>query len=178
MEIINGYVGCMFSGKSNELMREYEECLLPKIYIKFSLKEGAPYTIKIKSHSGKEVDGWMVHKILDMQNNSEFKEAKRVFLDEIHFEPDLGAYEITLKDKSCSFASIDMDSYGHHFSIVGTFLCMAENIYKKHGTCSKGSSTMYSYRVVNDGNSLIENTGSGFKPICKKCFLRGLTPHD
>lgn len=153
------YAGCMFSGKSTELMNRYEECAdSSKILYKYTF--GNTGFKGITTHNGKTMMGHLIRP--GDKLNSKYR---NYFIDEIQFATEI---DTVLYDQNVWVAALDLDFEGKPFTLVGDLLCMADDIKKCHGYCPKGSITSFSLRTSKSTDRYSED--NEYLPVCHRCF--------
>ena len=172
-------VGCMFSGKSEELIRRLRRAQIakqrvqifkPTIDTRFSAQD-------IVSHS-------------EMRIESEPAATSRMLLDKV--EPDTEVIGVdegqffdlelpmicnTLADrgKRVIVAGLDQDYLGKPFEPMPQLLSVAEFITKTHAICVKcGGTANYSQRTVESEARVEVGASDKYEARCRRCFV----PHS
>lgn len=182
---LNMWVGPVYSGKTSNLIKTYEDAKSQKeatpLYFKFTrtIRKGKLRPRQIKSHAENILvtDGYLVNTFDDVLTVLEtYKhEPTHLFFDEIQFVSDWSKYVFIVEDKQVYMACIDMDHNGRPFEIVGTLMCTATDVTKCHSGCSvEGCYDKSEFSILKEGyeasGSVVEK--DIFIPVCRQCFYR------
>lgn len=166
--------GCMFSGKTEELIRRLKrvqiaglkaEIFKPAIDVRY-------HEIDIVSHDASRVRSTPVDNhfnILLMASSVDV-----VGIDEAQFF-DPGIVEVVedlaLKGVRVIVAGLDMDYTGKPFGPMPALLARAEYITKLHAICVKcGEIANYSYRIIKVDEQVLLGEKNIYEPRCRRCF--------
>ena len=169
--------GCMFSGKTEELIRRLKrvqiagrqaEIFKPTIDTRYHPED-------IVSHNDTRVRSSPVespYNILLLASNVDV-----VGIDEAQFF-DAGIVEVAeslaLQGVRVIVAGLDMDSTGKPFGPMPALLSRAEYITKLHAICVKcGEIANYSYRTVANPSQVLLGEKDAYEPRCRQCFYGG-----
>ena len=169
-------VGCMFSGKSEELIRRLRRAQIakqrvqvfkPTIDTRFSAQD-------IVSHS-------------EMRIGSEAVATSRVLLDKVEsdtevigidegqfFDLELPMICNTLADrgKRVIVAGLDQDYLGKPFEPMPQLLAIAEYITKTHAICMVcGNPASHTQRLVPSGDRVLLGATGLYEARCRACFV-------
>ncbi len=174
IEVISG---CMFSGKTEELIRRLKraqiagqnvEIFKPWIDTRYDEQD-------IISHDASRIRSSAVdnvHNILLLAT-----EAHVVGLDEAQFfDNDIieVVEELTTYSKRVIVAGLDMDYTGKPFGPLPDLLARAEYISKLHAICVKcGDIASYSYRKPRIDDQILMGEYDVYEPRCRSCFKKG-----
>ncbi|MBK7106782.1 MAG: thymidine kinase [Ignavibacteriae bacterium] len=165
--------GCMFSGKTEELIRRLRRAKIaklnvivfkPKIDIRYSKEE-------IVSHSEQSLSSQVVEtpqEILEFSKN-----AQVVGIDEAQFfSEDLVEVCNKLADsgKRVIVAGLDQDYRGIPFEPIPQLLAQAEYITKTLAICVKcGNPADKTQRTINTKERVVVGASDSYEARCRKC---------
>lgn len=177
LEVISG---CMFAGKTEELIRRIKVLELAKknIMIFKPLIDNRYSDSKIVSHAGSNVDSFVVEKsneILDMVKQG----VEVVAIDEVQFFDD----EVCdVVDKLASkgirviCAGLDTDFRGEPFGPMGKLLTQAEFVTKLTAVCMKcGGPATRTQRIINGqpasyfDKTILVGASESYEARCRQC---------
>jgi len=169
--------GCMFSGKTEELIRRLKrvqiagqkaEIFKPAIDRRYDPSE-------IISHDHSRIRSTPLensHKILLLAAGVDV-----VGIDEAQFFDDdivEVAETLALHGVRVIIAGLDMDFQGKPFGPVPALLSRAEYITKLHAICMKcGDTANYSYRKPKIDDQILLGEKDVYEPRCRHCFYTG-----
>ena len=173
IEVISG---CMFSGKTEELIRRLKrvqiaglkaEIFKPAMEIRYDAQD-------IVSHDDSRIRSTPVdnhYNILLLTSD-----VHVVGIDEAQFF-DIGIVEVVeqlaVKGLRVIVAGLDMDYTGKPFGPMPALLARAEYITKLHAICVKcGDIANYSYRKSKLEEQIILGEKDIYEPRCRNCFYK------
>lgn len=147
--------GCMFSGKSEELIRRLKRAQIAKqkvIALKSSLDDR--YGLEtITSHSGSKLESALVSSPPDVLRIAEEKQIEVVGIDEVQFfDVSIIAVAEYLAGKGVRviLAGLDQDFRGEPFGPIPGLLALAEDVMKLTAVCLVcGRPATRTQRIVN-----------------------------
>ncbi len=179
----NGWIevvcGCMFSGKTEELIRRLKRAKIAnqKVAI-FKPQLDTRYDeVKIVSHDENSIPSTPVKQasdILSMVNDMEV-----VGIDEAQFFdmmlPQV-CEELANKGIRVIIAGLDMDFAAKPFGPMPQLLAGAEYITKVHAICVKcGNLASYSFRLSDIESTVLLGAKNHYEPRCRTCFNDGMS---
>ncbi len=171
IEIISG---CMFSGKTEELIRRLRRVQIAglKAEIFKPAMEKRFDAIDIVSHDSRRIKSTPVVNYFNILLLSE--DVDVVGIDEAQFF-DEGivevADEIALRGTRVIVAGLDMDFTGKPFGPMPALLAKAEYVTKLQAICAKcGDNASYSYRIPKIDDRVLLGENDVYEPRCRKCF--------
>ena len=167
-------VGCMFAGKTTEIIRIVKNLkhigitpiiIKPKIDNRYS-------SDKISSHDNQE------YSCITLNDLSEFKNPsnkKYIIIEEAQFFNNL--YDFVIKqvdeyDKNIIVVGLDGDSNRQNFGEIHKLLPICDNIRKLKAYCSvckDGTKALFSKRIVDNDKQVLVGSKE-FIPVCRKCY--------
>lgn len=165
--------GCMFSGKTEELIRRLRRAKIAKLNVMiFKPKIDDRYSKKeIVSHSDQSLPSIMVETPTEILNLSE--DAQVVGIDEAQFfNGDLPnvCNELANQGKRVIVAGLDQDYRGIPFEPIPNLLAQAEYITKTLAICVKcGNPADKTQRTVNTKDRVVVGAADSYEARCRKC---------
>lgn len=163
--------GCMFSGKSTELLRRLHDLdskfilLKPKLDTRYSLDE-------VITHSGEKKSAFVVNNVSEIFNN--LNDIKIIGIDEAQFF----SYSIVedclkLKKLGCTVivAGLNKDYLNEEFKSVYGLIDIADSTTKLYAICNKCKKpASRSHRLSNETSKILLGHKDCYEPLCKKCY--------
>lgn len=185
IEVISG---CMFAGKTEELIRRINVLsYAKKNIIVFKPKIDNRYSdSEIVSHSGAKVPCLIVEKAQDILKKIE-ADTEVVAIDEVQFfDKDIVEVCEYLADKGIRVmvAGLDKDFRGESFGVMPELLTRAEFVTKLTAVCAKcGAPATRTQRLVNGKPAGFEDpivmvgADESYEPRCRHCHQVPNKPH-
>ena len=185
IEVISG---CMFAGKTEELIRRINVLsYAKKNIIVFKPKIDNRYSdSEIVSHSGAKVPCLVVEKAQDILKKIE-TDTEVVAIDEVQFfDKDIVEVCEYLADKGIRVmvAGLDKDFRGESFGVMPELLTRAEFVTKLTAVCAKcGAPATRTQRLVNGKPAGFEDpivmvgADESYEPRCRHCHQVPNKPH-
>jgi thymidine kinase len=170
--------GCMFSGKTEELIRRVNRAVIAKQRITiFKPSIDIRYDdVKVVSHNRNAINSIVVQKaqdILSLSNDCEvvaIDEAQ--FFDETLIEV---CSALAYRGKRVIISGLDMDFEGKPFGIMPQLMAMAEFVTKVQAICvGCGGSATFSFRLNNLKQQILVGEKEEYEPRCRACFNQGM----
>ncbi len=168
--------GCMFSGKTEELIRRLKRAKIARQQVEiFKPSMEVRYDENnIVSHDANAIQSTPVpasSNILLLGH-----EVDVIGIDEAQFFDDQLPYVCeTLANAGTRVivAGLDMDYFGKPFGPMPHLLATADYISKVHAICiSCGDLATHSHRIVNDGSLILLGEKDSYIPLCRSCFVK------
>ena len=185
LEVISG---CMFAGKTEELIRRINVLsYAKKNIIVFKPKVDNRYSdSEIVSHSGARVPCLVVEKAQDILKKVKVV-TEVVAIDEVQFfDKDVVEVCEYLADKGIRVmvAGLDKDFRGESFGVMPELLTRAEFVTKLTAVCAKcGAPATRTQRLVNgkpagfDDPIVLVGADESYEPRCRHCHQVPNKPH-
>jgi len=131
--------GCMFSGKSEELIRRLKRARIAKLQVQvFKPSIDTRYSnIEVVSHTGERIQAEAVSNSMDILNGLS-DNIDVVGIDEAQFY-DMGIIDIvremSRKGIRVIIAGLDMDFRGEPFGPMANLMAIADEVTKLHAIC-------------------------------------------
>lgn len=163
--------GCMFSGKSTELLRRLHNVdnkfilLKPKLDTRYSLD-------KVITHSGEKKSAFVVNNVSEIFNS--LNDIKIIGIDEAQFFS-YSIVEDCLKLKKLGFtvivAGLNKDYLNEEFKSVYGLIDIADSTTKLYAICNKCKKpASRSHRLSNETSKIFLGHKDCYEPLCKKCY--------
>ncbi len=169
--------GCMFSGKTEELIRRLKRAKIADMGVEvFKPKVDTRYDeASVVSHDSTSVLATPVSdssRLLDIAAGTTV-----VGIDEAQFFdmnlPDV-CQELALRGIRVIIAGLDMDYRGVPFGPMPSLLAIAEYVTKVHAICVHcGNLATHSYRLAQGDEVLLLGEKEQYEPRCRSCYHQG-----
>ncbi len=179
LEVISG---CMFAGKTEELIRRINVLSYAKKNIKvFKPAIDNRYSnTKVVSHAGSSVDSIVVAKARDILNQID-EHVDVVAIDEVQFfDKDIVAVcdQLANDGKRVMVAGLDMDFRGEPFNVMPILITSAEFVTKLTAVCTTcGAPATRTQRLVNGEAAsyhdpiILVGASESYEARCRHCHL-------
>jgi thymidine kinase len=166
--------GCMFSGKTEELIRRlnrarYANQKFEVFNSKIDTRSGKN---RIQSHDETSITSLAVANAIDILKKTTYPEV--IGIDEGQFfDKELPMVCKTLADKGIRIivAGLDMDYQGKPFGPMPALMAIAESVTKLHAICLQcGNPALFSHRKKNVKNQVLVGASELYEPLCRKCY--------
>ena len=165
--------GCMFSGKTEELIRRLRRAQIAKQKVKvFKPKIDARYSRdSIVSHNDQSLPSILIDDIVEVLNHA--NDAQVIGIDEAQFfnEGIIGiCNRLASKGKRVIVAGLDQDYKGKPFEPIPQLLAIAEYITKQHAICVVcGNPADKTQRKTSDSDRVVVGASEIYEARCRKC---------
>lgn len=175
IEVISG---CMFSGKTEELIRRLNRALIARQNVEIfkPVLDKRYHSEKIVSHNETAIRSTPVNFASDILLFA--GDCDVVGIDEAQFF-DNAIVEVcnTLADsgKRVIVAGLDMDFEGKPFGPMPELLAIAEFVTKVHAICARtGELASFSYRLVENEKQVMLGERNEYEARSRRAFLEGM----
>lgn len=175
--------GCMYSGKSTELIRrlEYHSDKDLNVIAFKPLLDNRYSASKIVSHTKLAFPAVPVREVFEIYDLA--KSADVVGIDEVQFfSPDLTEVitELNHEGKHLIVSGLDLDFNGRPFGVTPTLMAMSEVLIKTYGSCEVcGFTATRTQRMVNSNNLVLIGSTGVYEARCRAHFIAPPTQdHD
>lgn len=174
--------GCMFSGKTEELIRRLNRALIAqqKVEIFKPAIDKRYHEEKIVSHSAREIRSTPVQfasDILLLAGNCDV-----VGIDEAQFFDDAivdVCNQLANSGKRVIVAGLDMDYEGRPFGSMPYLLAVAEFVTKVHAICTQtGELASFSFRLNENNAQVMLGEKDTYEARSRKAFIDGMSGRD
>jgi thymidine kinase len=174
--------GCMFSGKTEELIRRLNRALIAqqKVEIFKPAIDTRYHTEKIVSHSEREIRSTPVQFASDIILLA--GECDVVGIDEAQFF-DEAVVEVcnalANSGKRVIVAGLDMDYEGKPFGSMPNLLAVAEYVTKVHAICAQtGELASFSYRLADNDARVLLGEKNAYEARSRQAFFADKKKHS
>lgn len=174
--------GCMFSGKTEELIRRLNRALIArqKVEIFKPAVDKRYHEEKIVSHAEREIRSTPVQFASDILLLA--GDCDVVGIDEAQFFDD-AIVEVCNKlansGKRVIVAGLDMDYEGKPFGPMPFLLAVAEFVTKVHAICAQtGELASFSFRLADDKSKVLLGEKDAYEARSRKAFVDGMKARD
>jgi len=167
--------GCMFSGKTEELIRRLKRAKIARLKVEiFKPSIEQRYDeVQIVSHDSNSIQSTPVPasaNILLLGHDVDV-----IGIDEAQFFDDQLPYVCeTLANGGARviIAGLDMDYLGKPFGCMPHLLAIADFVTKVHAICMTcGDLATHSHRIVKDDSLILLGEKDSYIPLCRTCFV-------
>ena len=163
--------GCMFAGKSTELIHRVESSNKNFLFIKPNLDsrydKGA-----INTHSGKKIDALVVNSVADIFNKLNC--INLVAIDEAQFfNKSIVKDCLKLSNMGINviIAGLEHDYLHKKFDSITYLLDIADSVTRLTAICVKcGNPAIHSHRIVNKKSTILVGHKNYYEPLCNQCY--------
>ena len=169
--------GCMFSGKTEELLRRLRRSAIAGQQIMtFKPQTDDRYSrSEVVSHDDTKMSSIVV------SDSSEIMERSQAFqvigIDEGQFFDDRIVpivEQLALLGKRVIIAGLDLDYKGVPFGPIPNLMAIAEYVTKVHAICSHcGNLATHSYRISQEKTQVLVGEKDKYEPRCRHCYTMG-----
>lgn len=169
--------GCMFSGKTEELIRRLKRATIADLKVEvFKPKVDTRYDDNnIVSHDTSALLATPVGESADLLNVA--PDTTVVGVDEAQFfdmELPGVCQELALRGVRVVVAGLDMDYRGKPFGPIPNMLAIAEYVTKVHAICVHcGNLATHSYRLALGDEVILLGEKEQYEPRCRSCYQMG-----
>lgn len=169
--------GCMFSGKTEELIRRLRRAAIAELKVEvFKPKIDTRYDENnIVSHDTSALLATPVGHSADLLGISQ--ETSVVGVDEAQFfdmELPSVCQALALRGIRVIVAGLDMDYRGQPFGPIPNMLAIAEYVTKVHAICVHcGNLATHSYRLALGEEVILLGEKEQYEPRCRSCYQMG-----
>jgi len=175
-------IGCMFSGKSTELIRRvntYKSVNKTVLLINSSFDSRTCNSIQ--THDNTKIDALKSNSLLSLRNSLNFEELDVIAIDEAQFFPDLYDFLIFIEKFNLIVivAGLDGDYKREKFGQILDCIPISNSITKLTALCqfsiddsSKcAKHAVFSKRLTNDENQVSIGSSDKYIPVCREHYM-------
>ena len=172
-------LGCMWSGKTTELIRRLQRYTsIEKDVLIINYHKDTRYGENIIStHSKYQMPAKGTDKLMKMIEFEEYQKADIIGIDEGQFFSDL--YDFVLhaceKDhKDIIISALDGDSFRKPFGQIPQIIPLCDDIKKKKAMCmfcKDGTQASFTLRIVGDTKQELIGANDKFQAVCRKHYI-------
>ncbi len=169
--------GCMFSGKTEELIRRIKRATIANQKVKiFKPTQDTRYSEEeVVSHNDNAIESIAVAACRDII--LQIDDAEVVGIDEAQFFPQdivKVCEQMALNGIRVIVAGLDLDFRGVPFGPMPNLLAVAEYVTKVHAICPHcGNLATHSYRLNDNQDTVLLGEKDAYEPRCRTCYSMG-----
>lgn len=170
--------GCMFSGKTEELIRRLNRALIAKQKVEIFKPaiDKRYHDVKIVSHAEREIRSTPVNFANDILLLA--GDCDVVGIDEAQFFDDAiveVCNQLANSGKRVIVAGLDMDYEGKPFGPMPNLLAVAEFVTKVHAICAQtGELASFSFRLNQNQSQVMLGEKDTYEARSRSAFLEGM----
>jgi thymidine kinase len=170
--------GCMFSGKTEELIRRLNRALIAKQKVEIFKPtiDKRYHDVKIVSHAEREIRSTPVNFAGDILLLA--GECDVVGIDEAQFFDDAivdVCNQLANSGKRVIIAGLDMDFEGRPFGPMPNLLAVAEFVTKVHAICMQtGELASFSFRLSENSSQVVLGEKDKYEARSRRAFVAGM----
>ena len=169
--------GCMFSGKTEELLRRIKRAVFARQSVQiFKPSHDNRYSeAEVVSHDENKVMSKVINNCSEIISLSDHYDV--IGIDEAQFFQQAlikCCENLALKGKRVIVAGLDLDYMGRPFGPMPGLLATAEYVTKVHAICPHcGSLATHSYRLTEEKETVVVGEKDKYEPRCRTCYSMG-----
>ena len=169
--------GCMFSGKTEELLRRVRRAVFARqsVQIFKPSKDDRYSEAEVVSHDDNKVTSQVINNCSEIISLSDHYDV--IAIDEAQFFQQTlikCCENLALKGKRVIVAGLDLDFMGRPFGPMPGLLAAAEYVTKVHAICPHcGSLATHSYRLTEEKETVVVGEKDKYEPRCRTCYSMG-----
>lgn len=172
--MIKVFTGPMFSGKSDELLKEYDKKYHKSRILLFKPSIDTRDLGVVKTRNGKEVEAILIKDLKEIKEHLNEK-INTIFIDEANFiKGDVS--ELTKlsidEDIDIFIAGLNMDSEQKPFGIMPNILAIADEIVIMHASCNDCNRDAYYTYYAGTKNKVVLVGSEGYEALCARCLRK------
>jgi len=173
-------IGCMFSGKSTEIMKRVNRLqTIGKSYLAVKPVADSRYTSSmICTHDNIQRKCHVRRHLLPLFESEEYIQSEYIFIEEAQFFEDLEPFVLKAVDqdkKHLIIIGLDGDSNRNNFGTIHKLLPLCDTITKLKAfcyQCKDGTEGIFSKRLSDDTGQTCIGTSDKYMAVCRKCYLK------
>ncbi len=175
MSRIEIILGCMFSGKTTELMRrlDRQRVIGRKILIINSDKDNRVEGDMIKTHSNQKQEAVKLDRLMLIVNSEKYKEAETIGIDEAQFFPDLIEFveKCESDKKSIVIAGLNGDYQRKPIGDILKIIPMCEDIVLLSAmdmVSKDGRAGHFTKRIINNDSQILVGSTEYYMAVSRE----------
>jgi thymidine kinase len=174
-------MGCMFSGKSTELLRLYRRYIRTYaesqiMVINHSLDERYGNNV-VSTHDKMQIPSIMVNDLKNLRDNEQYQQSKIIFIEEAQFFKNLKesvVKAVDLDQKIVYVFGLDGDFKREKFGEILDLIPYCDDIIKLKAICHKctdGTEAIFTKRISKSKEQTLVGSENSYIAVCRKHFL-------
>ena len=175
------FIGPMFSGKTTEIVKKYNECIQNNInVVAINYAEDTRYhTTMLSSHDKVMIPCIQCMQLNEIATTDEVMNSDVVLINEGQFFPDV--YEVVVSlvetyNKHVIICGLDGDFKRNKFGRLCDLIPYCDSITKLTAICECGKPSIFSHRTSVETAQVVIGSNN-YKPLCRKCYINANSTH-
>ena len=172
-------LGCMFSGKSTEIMRIINRLdTIDDKYLLIKHQIDKRYSSNmICTHNFVQKKCLTVKYLMPILETDEYKNSNHIIIEEAQFFEDLEEFvrrSVDIDKKNLIVAGLDGDSNRKNFGDIHKLLPLCDDVVKLKAFCAdckNGKEGIFSKRIVQEEGQTCVGAMNKYKAVCRDCYL-------
>lgn len=170
--------GCMFSGKSEELIRRLRRAIIARqrVQVFKPVVDDRYAATQVVSHSRWRLEAERVAEAAEILQRVDPR-TEVVGIDEAQFFDEAlvrVCQHLANLGKRVIVAGLDMDFRGLPFGPMPQLLAVAEEVDKMHAICARcGAPASYTQRLTQEQEQVVVGAADTYEARCRRCFEPG-----
>jgi thymidine kinase len=166
--------GCMFSGKTEELIRRITRAKIARQVVSIfkPALDNRYHSKHVISHNANAIYSSPVDSAMEIL--TQVGNATVVGIDEVQFfDADIVrvCIELANQGRRVIVAGLDTDYKGEPFGYMPQLMAVAEYVSKIHAICMKcGSPANFSHRLIPNEEQVLLGETDAYEALCRRCF--------
>lgn len=182
---IKVYLGCMFSGKTSELISEYKRWHnIKKNIFMINYADDNRYGDDnfVYSHDKQKVPCIKTTKLMDLHNDNQtydiLNDTDVILVNEGQFFPDLiefCKFWCDEQNKNIVVCGLDGDYLRRPFGQMNDLITIADDVVKLKAfckICNDGTEAIFTKRLTNSQEKILIGETDIYMPVCRKHYLQ------
>ena len=171
-------IGCMFSGKSSEIIKIYNKYKNDKHILLINHKTDTRYGLNVmSSHNKTQLPCFTCLELTKIVGTEMYNKADIIMIDEAQFFPDLFEFATNSADihnKELFIAGLDGDYKKEPFGDISKLISHCDDIIKLKAYCkycnNKNKNAIFTKRIVDNKQQLLVGGYESYIPVCRKHY--------
>ena len=170
-------LGCMFSGKSTELLRRCNRySAIDKNVLLINHSKDTRTDNSIKTHRNEKQYATKTNSLVSLINTKDFKEADIIGIDEAQFFTDLYDFVVSAEkyNKIIIIAGLDGDFNRKPFGQLLECIPLCDSVEKLTAmdmTSKDGTPAIFTKRIVNNDSLVLVGSKESYMAVSRKNYL-------
>jgi thymidine kinase len=175
------FMGCMFAGKSTELLRQHKinqqrfrnknDILIINHAADTRYAEEGKSVVS--THNKEQLVSQSVSCLKTLQESEEYIQSKVILIDEAQFFTGLYDFVVTAVEhdnKIVYVFGLDADSDRKSFGELLQLIPMATTYQKLFAKCDCGADAIHTKRIVESNEQMLVGSQDSYIPVCRRCY--------
>ena len=176
---LNLIIGCMFSGKSTEIIRlinRYEKINQKYFIIKPQI-DNRYSTSMICTHDYYQKRCEVRKNLIPLFESDEYNQSQNIIIEEAQFFDDLEPFILKAVDcdkKNVTVVGLDGDSNRNNFGQIHKLIPICDDIKKLKALCTyckDGTDAIFTKRIDDEKSQLCIGGDDKYMALCRECYL-------